>query len=190
MRNLILLSLLIPLTIQAIPRAKVLQNAEAFATHVWHCSEENAKASCSGDWECDWEAGHDYMGLPYDWGGYYTIPQFDEALASGLGAGSHSWHGVLSCTAGLDCSGFVSQSWEAGHHATATMKKISTVIDIGQLKPADAFNMAGVHVVLWVQEGATGGPIFYEAAGTPISKVWYNTTSSWSYLNGYSPIRY
>lgn len=58
------------------------------------------------------------MGLPYDWGGYMTLFQFDQQINAGYGAGSYPEHGVLSCTAGVDCSGFVSKAWDSGHYAT------------------------------------------------------------------------
>jgi hypothetical protein len=172
----------------AADRDAVLDAAAAYATHEWMMTAENETASCSGDYVSDYTAGT-YRGVPYDWGGYYTLDDYDSAIAEGLGAGSHSWHGVLSCTAGVDCSGFVSQVWATDHYGTATIHNVSHEIGIDAVERADAFNDAGSHITLFAYETAGGRPVFYEAAGSA-SRVRLNGHSGWSYLDGYVPIRY
>jgi hypothetical protein len=74
----------------AIPREDVLDNAAIYAAHAWTSTAANQYATCSdGDYESDYPPG-DYVGLPYDWGGYMTIDEFEGQLADGYGAGSHS----------------------------------------------------------------------------------------------------
>lgn len=174
----------------ALTREQVLEHAAAYAEHLWECSLDNTvlPANCDDEWICDWAPGT-YVGLPYDWGGYKTIEEFDQDLVDGLGAGSHKWHGVLWCTTGLDCSGFVSQCWEAPHLSTSTMFVVAEEIDPDDILPADAYNKAGSHIVLWVGRADNGAPVFYEAAGNPVNKVRLNEGASWSYLSGYLPIR-
>jgi len=70
------------------------------------------------------------------------------------------------------------------------MDTIATIIELDDMGPGDAFNKPGSHIVLWLKEGTDGAPLFYEAAGDPVSKVWKNESATWSYLDGYDPIRY
>lgn len=175
----------------AIPREEVLDNAALYASHVWTSSASNqdADACYDGDYESDYPPG-EYTGLPYDWGGYVTLAEFDDELDEGYGAGSHSWHGSLWCTTGVDCSGFVSMIWETDHYATSTFADGPThEIGWDELTRADAVNDAGSHVVLFAHETDAGWPVFYEAAGSA-SKVRINAASGWSYLDGYQPIRF
>ncbi|GAB4288726.1 MAG: hypothetical protein Kow0090_01120 [Myxococcota bacterium] len=175
-------------TAGAIERKEALQRAGEFANHEWSCTKANTTADCSASYKSDYCPGT-YIGLPYDWGGYKTIPEFDADIAAGQGAGSHSWHGVLECTTGHDCSGFVTQCWRAPHNSTSSMYTITTEIELSEVLPADAFNKAGSHIVLFAFYREDGVPVFYEAAGDA-NKVWLNSTASWNYLKGYKTIRY
>ncbi|NUN15002.1 MAG: hypothetical protein HUU55_15340 [Myxococcales bacterium] len=172
----------------AITREEILDRAKAYAEHWWTITAKNTVADCSTKYECDYVPGT-YQGLPYDWGGYVEIEKFDQLLLDGQAAGSHSWHGVLSCTTGLDCSGFASKCWKAPHHSTSTMYKITDEIPSAAILPGDAYNKAGSHMVVWVKQAGDGSPVFYEAAGTP-HKVRLHTSATWSYLSGYKSIRY
>lgn len=179
--------LLVALAAHAVDRETALDNAAAYAVHEWTMTSVNETASCSSEYASTYDPGT-WRGLPYDWGGYMTIAEYDDQLASGYGAGSHSWHGILSCTAGLDCSGFVSKVWGIGHYSTSTFHNAATDISIGSVKRADAFNDAGSHMVLHTYETAAGAPVFYEASGGA-DKTRLNSTSGWSYLSGYQAIR-
>jgi hypothetical protein len=173
---------------RAIPRDDVIGHAAAFAIHRWTATEANRTAECSDSYVSGYGPGT-WVGLPYDWGGYVTLEEFDAQIADGYGAGSHSWHGILACTTGLDCSGFVSKCWETTHQSTRTLHSVSRDIAWEDLLRGDAVNDAGSHVVLYTHTSAGGQPIYYEAAGTP-DKVRINTTGGWSYLDGYVPVRF
>lgn len=171
----------------AVPREDALQTAAEYTTHVWSMTAVNETASCSDDYESDFTAGT-HVAVPYDWGGWYTLAEFDDAIADGEGAGSHSWHGVLSCTAGVDCSGFVSQVWETDiKYGTSTIHEVSHGIDVEDLERADALNDAGSHIVLFAYETAAGLPVHYEAGGDP---VLLDSDQGWSAFSAYEPIRY
>lgn len=174
----------------AITRDRIIKNAKAYAEHKWQCRPENTvvPASCSKTWKSDYTPGW-YVGVCYDWGGYKSIEQFDQDLANGLGAGSHSKHGILPCTTGVDCSGFVTQVWETSHHTTSTMKEVARTISMSDLKIGDAFNRVGHHIVLYAGKQVNGVPVFYEASGSA-SKVRRNTFGGWSYVANYVPVRY
>lgn len=172
----------------AIDRETTLNNAAAFAMHSWTGTTANETASCDSGYRSDYGPGT-YIGLPYDWGGYMDIAEFDREIAAGYGAGSHSSDGVLSCTAGLDCSGFVSQVWETGHYSTSTFYEVTHDINASEVRAGDAYNDAGSHITLFAYETHAGTPVFYEASGSA-SQVRVNSASGWSYLSGYAPIRF
>jgi MYXO-CTERM domain-containing protein len=172
----------------AIEREAVMDNAALFCTHEWTMGAANQYASCSGDYVSDYSPGQTYRGIPYDWGGFVTPAEFDAYLAEGYGAGSHSWHGVLWCTVGVDCSGFVSQAWETDQkYGTATIHQVSHEISTSALQRGDALNDAGSHIVLFAYETAAGIPVHIEANG---ELVFTDVDQGWSALSGYSAIRY
>jgi hypothetical protein len=192
----VLLSLLVlvaltappPVSAQALRRDDVMVDAAKYAEHAWEMSAANQKGKCQGTYRSDHTVGKN-VGVPYAWGGSMDLAEFDRRIAEGQGAGSHSSDGILSCVAGVDCSGFVSQVWRLKERqSTSTLGKITRPISLDELRPGDALNKAGKHVVLFAGTTAEGKPVIYEASGSA-SRV-RMATPSWSYLNGYQPIRY
>jgi hypothetical protein len=180
-----MLALLLLSSPPALCRQEVLVRALAYSRHPWICTEANTRATCHPDYVSDFHPGR-WVGLPYDWGGSDLLGQFDRALAAGRAAGSHSDHGVLACSAGQDCSGFVSRCWDLAHHSTASLWKVSSDLRPEDLRPGDAFNLPGVHVVLFGGLFADGWPLFFEATG---SLVQVNPWEGWAAVEGYQPIR-
>jgi hypothetical protein len=172
----------------AIEREAVLDNAAEFCTHEWTMGSANQYASCSADYVSDYTPGQTYRGIPYDWGGFVTTAEYDAYLAQGYGAGSHSWHGVLWCTVGVDCSGFVSQAWETDQkYGTSTIHQVSHEISTGALERGDALNDSGSHIVLFAYQTAAGIPVHIEANG---ELVFTDVDQGWSAFSSYSAIRY
>jgi len=170
-----------------IGRDEVLERARAYATHPWRCTAANLRAPCSAAYRSRYLPG-DYMGLPYNWGGFQTLWEFDQKMASGAGAGAYPGDGVLSCTGGVDCSGFVSKAWNSGHFSTSTLNQVTDPLaGTAALLPGDALNQAGYHVMLYTETLAGGDPVFYESIGY---NVHVNATGGWSYANGFAPVRY
>ena len=179
---------ILPSTAFGRDRDEVMACARDYAELEWYCGPENLVVDCSSDWESDYEVG-DYVGVPYDWGGWVSTARFLADLEEGKGAGSHSWHGILECTTGVDCSGFVSQCWQCGRQTTGTLSSVADEIGPDELLPGDVWNDADSHVVIhsgWLEDGR---PTFYEASGGA-SKVVHTTDADWSYLDGYTPLRY
>jgi hypothetical protein len=173
---------------QGLKRDEVLAAAAQFAEHAWEMGAANQKGSCQGNYQSDHALGKQ-VGVPYAWGGWMDLAEFDRRIAQGQGAGSHSSDGILACVAGVDCSGFVSQVWRLKQRqSTSTLNAVTKPITLDQLRPGDALNKAGKHVVLFAGTTPEGKPIIYEASGSA-SRVRL-ATPSWSYLNGYQPIRY
>lgn len=178
--------LLAPTQAGAISRQEVMVRAKAFAYHPWTCTSANLTASCAPTYQSEYVVG-DYLGLPYDWGGYMGLFTFDQAIAQGAGAGSYPSDGILDCTVGLDCSGFVSQAWDVGHNTTSSLPDISDPINQSELLPADILNESGYHVVLFSHLLAGGEPVFYEAVGF---NVHYSPFAGWSWVQGFIPRRF
>jgi len=174
-----------PTDAAAVSREEAVSRAQAFALHPFSSAAVNQTASCSGAYQSIYIPG-DYVGLPYDWGGYMTLFQFDQAMAAGYGAGSYPEDGILDCTVGLDCSGFLSKVWQLGHYTTSSMHQVSTQISAGELMPADGFNDAGNHCAMHEDLMATGEPSMIEAGGY---NVHLNVTGGWSHVNGFLPRR-
>lgn len=170
----------------ALTREEVMVRARAYAIHRWSSTAQNQTASCSGAYKSLFPAG-DYVGLPYDWGGYMSLFTFDQQIAQGLGAGSQEYDGVLACTTGVDCSGYVSSVWGIGHNTTSSMPSVTSTIAVADLLPGDVFNKAGYHVAMFTHKLANGEPALIEAAGY---NVHFNTFGGLSYVNGYTPRRH
>jgi hypothetical protein len=184
----LLLLLTLPAAADARDRAAVMAEAARYAEHAWRMKPENQKAACKADYKSDHAPGP-RTGLPYAWGGWMSLAEFDRRIASGQAAGSHSRDGILSCVAGVDCSGFVSQVWQLPQrYTTSSISAVTHPISLDALAPGDALNKAGSHIVLYAGSSPDGKPIIYEASGSA-SRV-RMATPSWSYLAGYQPVRY
>jgi hypothetical protein len=176
-------------------RAQIIARAKEIAGHVWQPSAVNLHASCSARYVSDWKAGQSVTGLPYNWGGADDVQNFDKKLARGLAAGAHSRYGVLSCTAGTDCSGFVTYCWgvSTGTHnySTSNLRSIAAKPKynwFNDMKPGDALNKAGSHVVLFTGYNTDGTFNICEASGRAARVVCHKT--SWSLFKGYIPLQY
>jgi hypothetical protein len=189
--------------IPRISREDMLALADSIARFPWSPTRsEHLEAACEQNepYASDWELNEEVVGLPYDWGGMDGPDVFVQKLDDGLAAGSHSRHGSTTCTAGMDCSGYVGYLW--GVRDPADKKSTRTLYDIAvrpgyaatgnwfeQLKPGDALNKPGSHVVLFAGYRPDGNPIVYEANGRA-GKVIRNDWSTWARYNGYEPLEY
>ncbi len=179
---------LVPVSARALGREEVMAEAARFAQHPWEMRAANQKGTCPGEYRSDHALGKQ-IGVPYAWGGSMDLAEFDRRIGAGQAAGSHSGDGILTCVAGVDCSGFISRVWRlAKRESTSTLGTVTRPITLEELLPGDALNKAGKHVVLFAGTRADGKPIIYEASGSA-SRV-RMATPSWSYLAGYVPIRY
>lgn len=180
---------LVPMT-----RDQMLSIARQIANYTWTCREENRVAPCvPGSYECDFEAGESITGIAYDWGGIDGIIEYQVKLDQGQAAGSHSRHGVTGCTAGIDCSGYISLCWgQRSKYGTWTLREIGAKPKYNwytEMKPGDALVKPGSHVVLFVAYKENGNPIVYEASGSH-GKVILNDWSPWSRYMSYFPLQY
>ncbi|HQY60260.1 MAG TPA: hypothetical protein PK141_02615 [Polyangiaceae bacterium] len=178
----------LPGTSHALTRDEVMSRAKGFTYHPWRSGAANQRGTCSSENASyrSLSVTGDYVGLPYDWGGYMSLFTFDQGIARGLGAGSQATDGILSCTVGLDCSGFVSQAWGVGHFTTSSMAETSGAIAQSAMLAGDVYNKAGYHVAMFSHKLANGEPVFYESLGY---NVHINQTGGFAHVQGYTPRR-
>lgn len=176
-------------------REEILARAKTFSEHTWKCGAPNLRASCSKNYVSDWKVGEVITGIPYNWGGFDSPQSFDLKLAKGMAAGAHSRNGVLSCAAGIDCSGFVSYCWGiplSSHlYGTANLRQIAAKPKYNwytDMKPGDALNKPGSHVVLFTGYNPDHTFNICEASGSAARVVCHKTT--WSRFKGYIPLQY
>jgi hypothetical protein len=176
-------------------RAEMVARARELAAHGWICRPANLHASCSPRYVSDWKSGQHITGIPYSWGGIDDTHSFDNKLAKGLAAGGHSRYGVLSCTTGIDCSAFVTFCWGvpvAGHpYSTSNLRAIGAEPKYNwytDMKPGDALDKPGSHVVLFTGYNLDGTINICEASGSAARVVCHSST--WSRFKGYIPLQY
>ncbi|MCH1506569.1 hypothetical protein N9094_01245 [bacterium] len=152
-----------------------------------------------------WKPGIENQGIPYQWGGFATIEEFDQALTNGFAAGdilttekramlSEGRPTVSQAATGIDASGLVSRCWKLDrNYTTRELEKFCTVLEsYDELKPGDALNLSGVHVILFEQFAGSEKKALlgYEAGSPPSWKVLYDRLPV-SHLKrlGYQPLR-
>lgn len=170
----------------AITREETLAEARAYALHQWRSTSANQTASCSAPYKSLFPAD-DYVGVPYGWGGWQSLFSFDQQIKQGYGAGAQESDGILSCIAGVDCSGFVSMIWATSRYTTASIPQVAATIDKTALLTGDVFNKASYHVAMFEKLLQNGEPAMIEAVGY---NTHFNTFGGWSYVNGYTPRRF
>lgn len=207
---------------QSIQRQEVIRLARQYASHRWTPSEANVwhgvdslgvqvdtpdasfrRPGIRRGW---WQVGVENQGIPYQWGGFSSIEEFDAGLAQGYAAGDvltpakqiQSSQGIPSVSlgaVGIGSSGFVSRCWGLSrNHSTRELSGIANRLDSYEdLLPGDILNLSGVHVILFEQfaDDARKGVLGYEAGSPPSWKVLYDHLPV-SHLKrlGYVPMRY
>ncbi len=173
-------------------RSEILKKAEQYVEHKYYCSAANLapggtvaqdgdKVKTPGWLRKGWNAR-----IPYKWGGFNTLREFDSNLKKGYYAGDIDTKGVSDYAVGVDCSGFVSRCWGLTYHAsTRYMPNITgTYNSWEELKPGDAIHKIG-HVRLFVERNIDGSLKIVEAS----ARNW--DVSYWSYtpseLQAYTP---
>jgi hypothetical protein len=113
-------------------------------------------------------------GVPYDWGGSDSLERFDDKIKRGFIAGNIGgtfWSaGSRRVTAGVDCSGLVSNVWHLDHHAgTSELPDLTEpVARLDRMRVGDVLLLPDHHVALYREQvdldGASIGIRVTEAA--------------------------
>jgi len=179
-------------------RTQMLATASQYYTNRTQLTANNVDGDCAGRKKPRYitTAGF-YSSVPYDWGGYDTVAQYRDAMSSGFQAGDvqtcRTGNCVEPCSKGVDCSGFVSRVWGAGHYTTSTLPNISDEINILELRPGDILNLPNRHVVLFEKldgHDTTGNGLYvYESTTVKYDRV-INRQTTWRHWLGYRARRY
>jgi hypothetical protein len=161
-------------------RQQVIETAFAFEGIQWLVTPQNygsdPDAACSGfsrirrPWYLQGKVGQQVRGVPYCWGCHGSLASFRSQIERGVKAGNVCTRNApRNDVAGVDCSAFVSAAWGLGiHYTTAAIPAIAKpVANPWDLRPGDALNKPGAHVMLFlrftpdrkaeVMESSTGG---------------------------------
>jgi len=128
--------------------------------------------------------------IPYKWGGFWTLAEFDNGLLNGKYAGDIATSGVSQYCVGVDCSGFVSKCWKLPYQfSTRMMDDWITVAyrSWTEIKPADAIHKVG-HVRMFVSTNPNGSFLTVESSGSDW-RVSYRSFNL-SQLTAYAPRYY
>ena len=139
--------------------------------------------------------GQQVRGVPYCWGCMGTLAQFATKLDKGVMAGNICTHNnPRTDVAGVDCSSFVSATWGLStHYTTAVIPTIAArITDTWDLRPGDAFNKPGSHVMLFLRFTPDRKVEVMEASpGACNGRVCRNVYPLASLLaRGYAPVRF
>jgi hypothetical protein len=183
--------------IASVTRDEALQVADTYVMHAWTCDDVNLThgtvTAPDGMKICspEWIAVAQNTKVPYKWGGFQTLAQFDAGLISAKYAGdkfTSKDNGSNYCV-GVDCSGFVSRCWKlTTHYSTSMMPQITMAYGSwDQMKKGDAIHKVG-HVRMCVQNNPDGTLGVVEASGVDW-RVSYRTYT-YTQLTGYTPRYY
>ena len=161
-------------------RQQTIETAFAFEGVQWKLTPANYGAdpdtACTGynrirrPWYLQGKVNQDVRGVPYCWGCHGSLANFRQRIESGTKAGNVCTRNAPRAdVAGVDCSAFVSAAWGLSiHYTTAAIPAIAKPVgNPWDLKPGDALNKPGSHVMLFlrftpdrkaeVMESSTGG---------------------------------
>lgn len=161
-------------------RQQTIETAFAFEGLQWKLTPANYGAepdsACTGfnrirrPWYLQGKVNQEVRGVPYCWGCHGSLANFRNRIEAGTMAGNVCTRNAPRAdVAGVDCSAFVSAAWGLSvHYTTAAIPAIAKRVENPwDLKPGDALNKPGSHVMLFlrftpdrkaeVMESSTGG---------------------------------
>jgi hypothetical protein len=161
-------------------RQQTIETAFAFEGLQWRLAPANygpdPDMACTGfnrirrPWYLQGKVNQEVRGVPYCWGCHGSLANFRQRVEAGTMAGNVCTRNApRTDVAGVDCSAFVSAAWGLSvHYTTAAIPAIAKPVENPwDLRPGDALNKPGSHVMLFlrftpdrkaeVMEASTGG---------------------------------
>src|SRR5262245_58797475 len=149
-------------------RAAILAVARSYVAHQWRASEANVFHGLDAEgvrvdtpdggyvkdgWRPD---GSLNTGVPYQWGGFSSLAEFDDGVRAGQFAGhapADERSGASYRAVGVDCSGLVSRAWDLPYkRSTATLPALCYgLASWDELLPGDIADHPNHHVMLFVE---------------------------------------
>jgi hypothetical protein len=150
--------------VRELTRQQVIETAFAFANTRWRVNRSSygpdPDNACTGFHRIrrpGFLAGHldrEVQGIPYCWGCFGTLNQIRLRIERGALAGNVCTRNApRNDVVGVDCSAFVSATWGLSHHFTTIAIPSITVplANPWELRPGDALNKPGSHVMLFLR---------------------------------------
>ncbi len=204
-----------------VSRYEIMATAVAYLNHTWRATEANRFHGVDPDgvrvdtpdaafpapsptsypgW---WQPGGMNQGIPYQWGGFSSLEEFDRGIAAGKFAGDVAtpWKrqvlegGVSRYAVGIDCSGFISRCWKLPRpFSTRELPGLcERVVNWDDLRPGDILNTRNEHVILFARwnDPQRLGLLVYETGCPPTWKVFRRALKRRPLLEyGYEAYRY
>lgn len=174
----------------SVSRTQTLITADEYVQHIWTATAANI-GTTSTVTTPEWIKVGQNQKVPYKWGGWNTVAEFDVGIAAGKLAGDRNTSVVdYGNSVGADCSGFACVCWEtSSRYTTRTFNQVTTELgSFNDLLPADATNNAGSHIRMVVEWTDQGKLVQVEETGSGWAARYY--TWNISDLSAYKPIRY
>lgn len=201
-----------------VTRAECMNTADAYRLHRWTPTHANVKHGYDArgirvdtpdigynpdgavpGW---WKPGEANEGVPYQWGGFSTLAEFDAGVRAGKAAGDVYTSekrrmlddAVSTSAVGIDCSGYISRCWKLDRsYSTRELPLLCTRIDWKELQPGDILNTHNAHCLLfagWL-DGQHKQLLAYETGCPPTWKVVsHGIDAEWLKSLGYACFRY
>jgi|GEM_PF-674977 len=177
-------------------RDDMVNTAWSYINNQTYLSSGNLSGTCAGRGKPHYLgtiAGW-YSAVPYDWGGWDTVSDFNSYMSSGYQAGDIDTNAVESCSKGVDCSGFVSRNWgTSSKYSTATLPGISTSIgSVSQLQKGDIMlrhDSVVQHVVMFESLASNGVNTLEATTYNNYDRTVY-LYNGWSRFSGYTFYKY
>jgi hypothetical protein len=191
--------------VRPLTREQVVKTAFAFESVQWQVTQSaygaDPDTSCSGFQRIRrpryliGKLGHHVRGVPYCWGCHGSLAQIGTKVGQGTLAGNVCTRDKpRTDVAGVDCSAFVSAAWGLSRHfTTVAIPSITDPLDNAwDLRPGDALNRPGSHVMLFLRFTADRKAEVMEASpGACNGRVCRNVYPLASLLaRGYTAVRF
>ncbi|PIU90282.1 MAG: hypothetical protein COS63_03600, partial [Anaerolineae bacterium CG06_land_8_20_14_3_00_57_67] len=142
-----------------VSRNTIISTASSYRNNSKYLSSTNINGACSGRQKPRYLGGAGtYSSVSYDWGGFDTVSGFNGYMYPNTYKAGDINTTEESCSRGVDCSGFVSRTWQlTSKHSTCTLENISTQLPSkNDMLRGDIYNKCGDHVVLFSSFGSDG----------------------------------
>ena len=203
----------------SVTRSECITIAESYLTHHWSPTKANVRHGndargirvdtpdigfqpAGKDIPGWWIAGQPAEGVPYQWGGFSTLAEFDAGVKQGKAAGDvytsakrAALDDAVSTEAvGIDCSGYVSRCWKLPRsYSTRELPSLCKRIAWNDLKPGDILNTNNAHCLIFagwqdisrrqLKAYETGCPPTWKVMTHPIDTAWLKSLgyTTWRY---------
>jgi cell wall-associated NlpC family hydrolase len=174
-------------------RDEMINTAWSYVNNQTYLNATNLNGTCSGRGKPRYlgaTAGY-YNSVPYDWGGFDTVSDYNNYMAQNYKAGDIDIAASETCSHGVDCSGFVSRCWGlTTKYSTRNIDSVSTTISQSQAQRGDIINKYDVHVAMIESIIPNGVKTLEATTDFKVDRVAYITNNDWSRFSGYSIRRY